>query len=502
MRQTVGILGTPVDNLDMTAVLARLEQFISEHRFHQVATANTDFLINALEDPELRCILHTADLVIPDGMPLIWASRLMGAPLPERVTGADLVPKLAALAAEKGYKIFMLGAKPEVAQLARTRLIASNPGLQIVGCVSPRVAPLVDMNHEEILEAIRAACPDILLVAFGNPKQEKWIHMNRRALADVSVCIGVGATFDFIAGHTSRAPHWMQRSGLEWVYRLQQEPRRLGGRYMRDLAHFSRHLVQQWWALKRQSTKGVTEIQTGKMGDFTVISIVGDICGRSVPNIQDAAVAALNSHTDLVFDLHQATSVDAQGMGMLINLHKRAAAHQREMRLACVPLQVAGALKGGRLIDPAYCGAPTLASALSLPRISGLTWQVRCGADAALIEAKGEAETDSVSRLGVICSKLLKAGRRVDIDMREVRYVDINLLRMLCRLAGDGAGESNLRVVPSEEMRGFLRREKLLNRLTLLATPEPPPDDAEHLDIPHDLRDLHDPEAASARAAQ
>src|SRR5438874_1510797 len=102
MRQTVGILGTPVDVLDMAAVLARLEQFIAERRFHQVATANTDFLINALEYPELRLILRTADLVIPDGMPLLWASQLMRSPLPERVTGADLVPQLAALAAVKG----------------------------------------------------------------------------------------------------------------------------------------------------------------------------------------------------------------------------------------------------------------------------------------------------------------------------------------------------------------------------------------------------------------
>src|SRR5947209_16146105 len=110
MRQTVGILGTPIDIRDSDAVLARLDQFIRERRFHQVATANTDFLINALEDPELRCILRNADLVIPDGMPLLWASRLMKSPLPERVTGADLVPQLAALAAVKGYRIFMLGA--------------------------------------------------------------------------------------------------------------------------------------------------------------------------------------------------------------------------------------------------------------------------------------------------------------------------------------------------------------------------------------------------------
>jgi exopolysaccharide biosynthesis WecB/TagA/CpsF family protein/anti-anti-sigma factor len=434
-------------------------------------------------------------------MPLIWASRMMGSPLPERVTGADLVPKLAALAAAKGMKIFMLGAMPEVAQLARKRLIAAHPGLQIVGCVSPPVAPLVDMDHDELLNSIRAAGPDILLVAFGNPKQEKWIHMHRRALADVSVCIGVGATFDFIAGHTSRAPKWMQKSGLEWVYRLQQEPRRLGGRYMRDLAQFSRHIVQQWSALKRQKINGVTEIQTGAMGEFTVISIVGDICGKTVPSIQDSALEALNAHTDLVFDLHKVASIDAAGIGMLINLYKRAVAHQREMRLACVPLRLACVLRGGQLTDAPYRGAPTLAAAISIPRSSGLTWQVQCGSDAALIKLSGSAETDSALRLGALCSKLIKAGRRVDIDMREVQYVDVHLFYTLYRLTGNDLDRPALRIVPNDDIRAFCRREKLSDRLTLLTSPELPPDAEDLSDGSHDLRDLLDSEASSMRAA-
>jgi anti-anti-sigma factor len=292
----------------------------------------------------------------------------------------------------------------------------------------------------------------------------------------------------------------MQKSGLEWVYRLQQEPRRLGGRYMRDLAHFSRHLLWQWWALKRQSVKGLTEIQTGAMGDFTVISIVGDICGKSVPNIQDAAEAALNGHTDIVFDLHKVTSVDAEGMGMLLNLRKRAIAHQREMRLACVPPIIASVLRGGQLVDAPYRSAPTLAAAISLPRDSGLTWQVQCGSDAALIVAKGCAEVDSVTRLGAVCSKLLKAGRRVDVDMREVQYVDIYLLCSLCRLTGGDSSGADLRIVPSDEMRAFMRREKLTSRLKLLTASEPPADAVEAMDISHDLRELHDAEPSSAHA--
>jgi N-acetylglucosaminyldiphosphoundecaprenol N-acetyl-beta-D-mannosaminyltransferase len=457
-------------------------------------------LINALEDPELRCILRTADLVIPDGMPLIWASRMMGSPLPERVTGADLVPRLAALSAEKGYRIFMLGAKPEVAQSAKSKLMQTYPGLQIVGCVSPPISPLVDMDHDGLLDTIQTSRPDILLVAFGNPKQEKWIHMNRRALAVVSVCIGVGATFDFIAGHASRAPQWMQKSGLEWVHRLQQEPKRLGGRYMRDLAHFSRHLLLQWIAQKRQSARGKSDIQTGSLGDFTVISIVGDIAARSVPDIQASAEDALNSHTDLVFDFHKVTSIDAQGIGMLINLHKRAMAHQREMRLACVPPLLASVLKGNQLTDGPYRSAPTLAAAINIPRSAGLEWQVRCGSNAALIEASGAADSDSVSRLALVCSKLLQAGRRVDLDLRNVWYVDIGLLNAVCRLTGSASAPSSLRIVPGDLMRLALRREKLTDRLTLLTVPEPPVDAEEPSDDSEDLQAALEPEATSARA--
>src|SRR5579871_1024313 len=244
MRQTIGILGIPIDNLDTEATLDRLDQFIQERRFHQVATANVDFLINAMHDRELRQILCNADLVTPDGMPVVWASNLLGSPLPERVTGADLVPKMAALAARKGYRIYMLGARPEVAQRARARLIQDNPTLQIVGCSSPNVSPLLAMDNDTLLNDICEAEPDILLVAFGNPKQEKWIHLHRDRLRNIPVCMGVGGTFDFLAGQTSRAPAWMQRFGMEWLYRLGQEPKRLWRRYCNDLIYFMRFFAR------------------------------------------------------------------------------------------------------------------------------------------------------------------------------------------------------------------------------------------------------------------
>ncbi|HLK56120.1 MAG TPA: WecB/TagA/CpsF family glycosyltransferase [Chthonomonadaceae bacterium] len=253
MRNIVSILQTPIDRLDMQGVLARIETFLCERGFHQVATANTDYLVNALYDPELREILQAAHLITPDGMPVVWASRLLGNPLSERVTGADLVPQLALLAARKGYRLYLLGAQPEVNTSACDRLRSDYPGLQIVGSAAPPDVPLETMANAPLLADIARTRPDILLVAFGNPKQEKWIYRNRERLQEVPVCIGVGATFDFLAGRTRRAPLWMQRRGLEWLHRLAQEPRRLLKRYHRDFWLFGYHLLRQWRMQRRSA---------------------------------------------------------------------------------------------------------------------------------------------------------------------------------------------------------------------------------------------------------
>ncbi|HEV2472115.1 MAG TPA: WecB/TagA/CpsF family glycosyltransferase, partial [Chthonomonadales bacterium] len=175
MRQTVGILGTAVDVMNADQVLARLEQFVDQGRFHQVATANSDFLINARHDPELQHILDTADLVIADGMPVVWAARIFRNPLPERVTGADIVPRLAALAERRRFGMYLLGGKPEVTAGAAGALAQAYPALRIVGHSSPPNATLLEMDSEPILQDIERTKPDILLVALGNPKQEKWI---------------------------------------------------------------------------------------------------------------------------------------------------------------------------------------------------------------------------------------------------------------------------------------------------------------------------------------
>jgi N-acetylglucosaminyldiphosphoundecaprenol N-acetyl-beta-D-mannosaminyltransferase len=246
-RWPVSILGIPVDAVTMNEALARIAGMVESGRPHYVVTPNVDFLVQAQTNPELHRILCEADLVLCDGQPLVWASRWLGNPLPERVAGADLAPRLIEQAERKGHRIYLLGATTESNAEAARRLKQRHPRLQLAGHYAPPICPLAEMDHEAIICRIRAAEPDILLVSFGCPKQEQWISRHYRALG-VPVCLGLGATIDFLAGRVRRAPAWMQRSGLEWTYRLSQEPRRLFRRYWTDVRCFGTAILAQWWS--------------------------------------------------------------------------------------------------------------------------------------------------------------------------------------------------------------------------------------------------------------
>jgi len=317
----VCILGVPFDHITISQTIRAIEQMIATRRPHYIATANVDFLVQSLDDDELRQILVDADLILCDGTPLVWVSRWLGNPLPERVAGADLVPQLLATAADKGYRVFFLGGKPEVAARAVERLRAKYPEIEIAGHYSPPFAPLEKMDHEEIGRRIREAQPDILLVSFGCPKAEKWISMNYQSLG-VPVSMGVGATIDFLAGQVKRAPIWMQRVGFEWAFRLAQEPSRLGPRYGKDLRKFG-------WAIARQlrSVNGAVssdEASPGLTATFTlqVVRITAPArLDRSVL-MRDLPSRFYVHAQDCVVDLSRTRSIDSTGLGWLARLHR------------------------------------------------------------------------------------------------------------------------------------------------------------------------------------
>jgi N-acetylglucosaminyldiphosphoundecaprenol N-acetyl-beta-D-mannosaminyltransferase len=246
-RAQVSILGIPVDDVTYDEALARMAEFIADGRPHQVVTVNPEFIMTAQNDPQFRQILRQSHLNLPDGQGLIWAAQLLGAPLQERVTGVDTVVRLAELSSQKGYSIFLLGAAEGVAAAAARELQNRFPRLRIAGTYVG--SPAAD-EEDRIVALIQDSDPDLLFVAYGAPRQEKWIARNLARL-NAPVAIGVGGTFDFISGDASRAPVWMQRLGLEWLHRLAHQPWRW--RRMLALPRFGLLVLRQRF---RQETHG------------------------------------------------------------------------------------------------------------------------------------------------------------------------------------------------------------------------------------------------------
>lgn len=260
----VTLLGVTVDRVTRADALQRIEAFIHEGRPRRVATVNLDFLRLASELPVFRQALNEADLVVADGMPLVWAAKLGCSALPERVTGVDLVEAICERGAAQGWSLFLLGGEPGVATAAAAVWNARFPGLRIADPYSPSFGPFTEEEESSICERIREAAPDVLLVALGAPRQDLWLRDKLEALG-VPVGIGVGCTLELAGGKARRAPAWMQRSGLEWFFRLTREPGRLGRRYLiADLPVFIRLLCS---ALRSRRAKRREALQEAPAAD-------------------------------------------------------------------------------------------------------------------------------------------------------------------------------------------------------------------------------------------
>jgi len=225
---SIEILGVRVDDATYGDLMQWVDAFVASGRPHHVITVNVEMLVAAHDDPEFARVLDRGDLNVADSTGVMLAARLLGRPLRERVTGSDGIYRLAAYSAQRGYRLYLLGAAPGVAERVAEILKAVNTGLEVAGAYAG--SPRAD-EEEDIIQRVRAANPDLLLVAYGVPAEEWWIARNRLRLG-VPVMVGVGGAFDFAAGVTRRAPAWMRRSGLEWLYRLVREP----WRWRRQLA--------------------------------------------------------------------------------------------------------------------------------------------------------------------------------------------------------------------------------------------------------------------------
>jgi N-acetylglucosaminyldiphosphoundecaprenol N-acetyl-beta-D-mannosaminyltransferase len=219
---SVDILGVRVHQVTMSEAVAYIETLIRRGGYHQVVTVNGAMLVQAVRDPRARALLNSAALAIPDGMGVLLVGRILGTPFPERVPGVDLVGALCAMAAREEFRLYLLGARPEVIEAAAAAIQARHRGVEIAGV---HKGYLNERDVPELLADIRTSGPHLLLVGMGWPRQEEWISAHRDSLGSV-VCIGVGGTFDVLAGRSQRAPQWMQQVGLEWAYRGIREPKR------------------------------------------------------------------------------------------------------------------------------------------------------------------------------------------------------------------------------------------------------------------------------------
>jgi N-acetylglucosaminyldiphosphoundecaprenol N-acetyl-beta-D-mannosaminyltransferase len=237
----VELFGLQVDNLTMEETLARIDEFIASRKVRHHVVINVDKIVKAHRDPKLREIINACDLVNADGQPVVWAARFLGKPLKERVAGIDLMQRLIAHSAVRGYRPYFLGAREEVVSELVRRVREKHPGLDVAGW---RNGYWSEAEEPAVAQTIAAAKPDILFVAISSPKKELFLARWKQEIQAPFV-MGVGGSFDVVAGRVKRAPGWMQRCGLEWFFRLLQEPRRMWRRYLVEDMQFLGILMRE-----------------------------------------------------------------------------------------------------------------------------------------------------------------------------------------------------------------------------------------------------------------
>ena len=241
------LFGVPIDNLTLEETVVRVESMIREGGTHQHVVVNVDKIVKLQRDPELRKAILSCDLINADGQPIVWASRFLQSPIKERVTGVDLFDSLVARCAEKGYRPYLLGARQEVVERVVEVLKERHPALKIAGYRNGYWQPA---EEAQVVQGIKRTQPEMLFVAMGSPKKEFFLNKWKSELQTPFV-MGVGGTFDVVAGLVRRAPRWMQKCGLEWLFRLIQEPRRMWRRYLVEDTAFFGLVLREWRAQRR-----------------------------------------------------------------------------------------------------------------------------------------------------------------------------------------------------------------------------------------------------------
>ncbi|MEN8255427.1 MAG: WecB/TagA/CpsF family glycosyltransferase [Verrucomicrobiota bacterium] len=350
----LAIFGVPFHNVDFDEAVEWVVERIRSGRPANIATANLDFVTKAWRDPELQRLLIDADLVIADGFPIVKLSPFFGPRLKNRVTGSDLVPMLAERAAREGFSVYGLGSADGVAKEALEVLKARHPKLKVAGTYSPSYAPLLEMDHRDILQRLERARPDLLFVALGVPKQDKFISMHVRGW-NVPVSIGVGGSLDFITGKQKRAPVWMQKCYLEWFWRMCFNPRRLFARYVAN-TRFLLSASRQMWRIRRLPDKpgGFHPLDQAAVEQLETLGAVVEQFQKLESEdaawqfVEGLGAAAANN---IILDIHPVPWLDSLELGALLEVNKRCRARGTRLILYAPRPKVRRLLDTCRLSD-------------------------------------------------------------------------------------------------------------------------------------------------------
>lgn len=331
--------GVPIDHLTMDSCLDEIDRLVMDgranNRTHQVATVNVDFLVNAVRQPDVMNLLQDSSLNLADGMPLVWGSPLLGPSLPERVAGADLVGLLAERSARRGWRVHFFGGGDDVARRASDLLVQRFPGAAITTDQGPIIRDPDNVDDDVIADIVKHD-PDILCVALGNPKQERFIAAHRHRLG-CPVMIGIGGSLDMLVGDKRRAPKWVQSVGAEWIVRGAQEPGRLGRRYLGDARAFFPLLTRSARTARRYASSPAVDVRVGSCG---AVEVNLGHEGSPVEAFTQAA-ASLQSWQSVTIDCGDADAVSPLGHSALIGVVRLAVSHG-------VPIEISPASEGLR----------------------------------------------------------------------------------------------------------------------------------------------------------
>ncbi len=453
-RDCISVLGIPIDDLTMNDAVDSVFRMIDEYRESRtpkyIATVNVDFITNTIawsaerpRHPELLDILRGADLVTADGMPVVWISRLMDCALKERVAGSDMLPFISKKAAEHNKSIFLFGARPGIACNAAKILVDRYPGLKIAGTYSPDVttegeAMLDSLNEDKkTVTMINESGADILFIGLGNPKQEIWFNRNRDNIR-VPVSIGVGGSFSFITGDVSRAPGWMQRNGLEWIYRIYKDPVRLWKRYfigffklgtsifLPILFHKAGRLMLKIWPQRSNILNRIT-INVRPEERAVILKMPFNATKESISDIW--SFIPDNMDTSLVIDFNETRYMDLYVMGFLVDVSRYCKSINKKLVITGIRPFMNKILKYNRLGDIVKEHNQTdtvniIEKASDMSGNASFSYTTSLKEDLFKIELFGRLDAANLSRLDVQCLIESIGDKDCVINLKGLKFVD------------------------------------------------------------------------------